>query len=409
MAQREGSTYLILFVATGLLLLGMIILYLVDHADKDTLRAKLEQEKQKLQAAQKDQQEKLKDISELHQLIGGPAASDAWPGNNEYFTNELKGKAEKAINEALADLKVTPRAYTALIQPYPDFQGLLQKLKQARDEAFAARSTANDAELKTKQSSEQMVAELKKNFDQSLKDVQDLQAKYEDLDNKAKAEKAALIAQAEKDKDECSDQIIKLNRTKNFLENQIRALESKIEKLLLESKKEQDYTEIDIDGHIVNVLGASGKAWIDLGRAQHLRNGLVFRVFQTIKGGKRQYKGKVEVQKVDESTSEVRIVEEPDNLNPIVKGDLVASPFYDPKAQPVFVFAGSELESKEVTRDYVVQKMKAYGAQIRDKVDINTDFLVAMKNFEGTPEYKTARELSVPVIRERDLLEFIGR
>ena len=105
----------------------------------------------------------------------------------------------------------------------------------------------------------------------------------------------------------------------------------------------------------------------------------------------------------------MRIVEEPDNLNPIVKGDLVASPFYDPKAQPVFVFAGSELESKEVTRDYVVQKMKAYGAQIRDKVDINTDFLVAMKNFEGTPEYKTARELSVPVIRERDLLEFIGR
>ena len=69
----------------------------------------------------------------------------------------------------------------------------------------------------------------------------------------------------------------------------------------------------------------------------------------------------------------------------------------------------NELESRDVTRQYVEEKMRTYGAQIRDKVDINTDFLVAMKNFEGTPEYKTARELGVTVIRERDLLEFIGR
>jgi NAD-dependent DNA ligase len=53
--------------------------------------------------------------------------------------------------------------------------------------------------------------------------------------------------------------------------------------------------------------------------------------------------------------------------------------------------------------------MKSYGAQIRDKVDINTEFLVATKNFENTPEYKAARELGVTVIRERDLLEFIGQ
>lgn len=409
MAQREGSTYLILFIATGLLFLGMTIAYLVDHADKENLRSEKEKILAKLNTSDNANKKLAAEITEYRVLIGGPSAGDNWPGNNEYSINELKGKAEKAVNEVLADLKEAPRSYTYLVQLYGDLQGLFLKLRQARDEAFVARSTANDGELKTKQSSDQLVGDLKKNYDQSLKDVQDLQAKYEDLDNKSKAEKAALIAQAEKEKDECSDQIIKLNRTKNYHENSIRALESKIDKLLQESKKEKDYTEIDVDGHIVSVLGASGKAWIDIGRAQHLRNGLVFRVFQNIKGGKKLYKGKVEVQKVDETTSEVRIVEEVDGLNPLVIGDLVASPFYDPKAQPVFVFAGSELESKEVTRDYVVAKMKNYGAKIMDKVDINTDFLVAMKNFEGTPEYKTARELGVAVLRERDLLEFIGR
>jgi NAD-dependent DNA ligase len=141
----------------------------------------------------------------------------------------------------------------------------------------------------------------------------------------------------------------------------------------------------------------------------HLSNGLMFRVFQTVKGGKKVYKGRAEVVKVDETNSEVRIVEEVDPLNPIVQGDMVSSPFYDPKANPVFVFAGSELDSKEVTREYVVQKMKNYGAQIRNKVDVNTDFLVALKNFENTPEYKSAREFGVTILREKDLLTFLGQ
>ncbi len=107
--------------------------------------------------------------------------------------------------------------------------------------------------------------------------------------------------------------------------------------------------------------------------------------------------------------SEVRIIDEVDSLNPIAPGDFVASPLYDPESDLIFVFAGTELESGRITRDNLVMKMESYGAKIGDKVDLSTDYLVAMKNYESSPEYRTARELGVTVIRERDLLEFIGR
>ena len=69
----------------------------------------------------------------------------------------------------------------------------------------------------------------------------------------------------------------------------------------------------------------------------------------------------------------------------------------------------AELESPEFTRDYVLTKLKNYGVQVRDKVDLDTDFLVALKNYESTPEYKAAKEFRVTVLRERDLLAYIGQ
>ena len=175
-----------------------------------------------------------------------------------------------------------------------------------------------------------------------------------------------------------------------------------------EQRKTKSIEDIEPDGQILRVASASQVGWINIGRINHLRPGLEFRVFQTVKGGKRQYKGRIEVQQVDENISRVRVVSTDDELNPITEGDYVTSPFYDPKVVPIFVFAGKGLESRDVTEEILRAKIKGYGAEIRDDVDLKTSFLIALKDYEKTPLYKTARELGVAVVREREILEYMG-
>ena len=116
-----------------------------------------------------------------------------------------------------------------------------------------------------------------------------------------------------------------------------------------------------------------------------------------------------EVRRVDEELSECRVIEEVDPLtNPITAGDFVSSPFYDKAEQPVLVFAGTGFTSKDLTTDYLRTKLGSYGVRVSEAVDTDTTFIVALQNYRETDEYRTAQDFRVPVLRERDLLEFIG-
>jgi len=413
MAQREGSIYLYLFIVACVLFIGMTVLYFVNSGEKERLTGALDAAQKKYKTAEDTVKSRDMQLATLRELIAG-SRSEEWQGDinqlrEYYFNDELKGKAEKAINACMAELKQTPRTYKSMAEPYADLPFLFQKLRESRDNEAAARAAADATKLKNEQDNQGVIAKLKEEKDALQQRIQELELKYEDLDGKAKARETELQGQVDKERDLRVESEVKLKRTINFKDNEIKSLLSRLERLQTQVFQEQSIETLEPDAKILYVLNAAGKAWIDLGRADHLTKGLRFRVFQTVKGGKRIVKGSVEVTAIDDKMSEMRIVEELDPLNPIVAGDFVTSPFYDRKATPVFVFAGTEFDSKNVTKEFIVSKMESYGARIRDKVDINTDFLVAMKNFENTPEYKTARELGVRIIRERDLLDFIGQ
>ena len=116
----------------------------------------------------------------------------------------------------------------------------------------------------------------------------------------------------------------------------------------------------------------------------------------------------MEVQRVNKDHSEVRILEQISELNPITSGDMIASPFYNPERSPVFVIAGSQLTTPGISLDYLRTKIEAFGGVSETAVDLNTDFLVLTENYKSSPEYRTGRDLGVTMIRERDLLQFIG-
>lgn len=411
MAQREASVYLYLFIVAVVLFVGMTVMFYTANADRQTLANEKTNLQRKLDRSEATNKQLSGDIYELQELIAGPLAKE-WNSVPElkkhFLEDQLKGKAEKAINDALAALQESPRSYTYLAEPYGDLQSILEKLIQSRDKALAEREAEKAAQVQNKLEAERTIAKLREDKDQAIRQIRDLESRYEDLDNRATARETDLRSQLEQLRLERDQQVTELKRTLNFKENEIRSLQGKIAKMQEQVQREEDIATIEKDGTIQHVLASQGKAWIDLGRVDRIAKGMRFRVFQTVKGGKRIAKGTVEVQKVDERMSEVRIVEETDPLNPIVAGDMIASPFYDRNATPVFVLAGSGLESKDVTKELLVAKIESLGGRVSKEVDEKTDFLVAMKDYENTPEYRAARELQVKILRERDLLEFLG-
>lgn len=411
MAQREGSVYLYLFIVASVLFLIMTVMFFVTNAAKEQETLVKESNERKFRKEEQKAKQLNDDIGTLKDLIAGPSA-EQWqeiPQLKSYFLNdELKAKAEKAIGEALTDLGLPTKVYSYLVEPYGDLAPLLQRLRQVHDVSVAERAAASQREVEVKQNADQAVNTLRTERQTTLDQLRDLQARFEDLDNTGKAKEGELVEQLENVRQEMVAAVTSLRRQINFKDNEIRSLQAKLSQIQEQMRREEDIESIEPDGKIQYVLASSGKAWIDLGRRDHVQKGLQFRVFQTIKGGKRVFKGFVEIAKVDEDMSEVRIVTENDSLNPIVAGDFVASPFYDRQARPVFVFAGSQLESTDVTKQLVIAKMESYGAVVQTEVDQNTDFLVAMMDYENTPEYKTAKALEVKIIRERDLLAYLG-
>lgn len=411
MAQREGSVSFYLFIVSSVLFIVMTVLFFVDNAEKQEALEKLETAERSIVRLDRMRREISDEIDVYKQLIAGANAdewADAAEFRNHFLNDELKAKAEKAINDALTALGEATRSYETLVEPYSDLQVLFQKMIESREDALAKQKAALAIRDKTQQETVDELNTLKQEKEQQLQRIQDIEARYEDLDGTARTRETELLAQIENEREQRVLEVTTLRRQSNFQQNEIRSLQNRLEKLQAQVFKEDSLEGLEPDGELQYVLAQTGKGWINLGKVDHLTKGVRFRVFQTVKGGKKIAKGSVEVQKVDEDMSEVRIIEELDPLNPIVAGDYVSSPFYDPRATPVFVFAGTEMESKEVTREYVVAKVERYGGMVKDSVDQSTDFLVAMKNYENTPEYKTARELGVRVIRERDLLEFIG-
>ncbi len=411
MAQREASVYLYLFIVAVVLFVGMAVMFYTANAERQNVLVAKKSLEGKLRQTEQQNKQLVGEIQELQELIAGPLAKD-WKNTAElkqhFLNEELKGKAERAINEALAALQQPQRTYSYLAEPYGDLQSMLEKLIQSRDRALAEREAEKAVQVQNKQEAERTIAKLKEDKEQAIRQIRDLESRYEDLDNRATSRENDLRSQLEQLRLERDQQVTELRRTLNFKENEIRSLQAKVAKMQEQIQREEDIETIEKDGTIQHILASQGKVWIDLGREDRIAKGMRFRVFQTVKGGKRVGKGTIEVQRVDERMSEARILEETDPLNPIVQGDMIASPFYDRRTRPIFVLAGSALESKDMTKELLVARIESLGGSVSKEVDERTDFLVAMKDYENTPEYRAARELQVKILRERDLLEFLG-
>ena len=106
----------------------------------------------------------------------------------------------------------------------------------------------------------------------------------------------------------------------------------------------------------------------------------------------------------------------PNRNDPIVRGDLIFTPTFDPQAQLIFTFLG---ERSSATSPYdkseLQQKLKEIGAKVENQISTQTDYVILLgatddaRGPEIEAEAERAAQYGVTFMTEKELLEFLGR
>ena len=412
MAQRESSVFLYLFVVAMMLFVLMTVAFFMRHNEIPPLENEMATLKAKNVTLEGDKKEFLKANKRLRGFIVGENQTAEFPTADD-IEQEMTGALERVaahMAEAHKDLGSNiDVSYKYLVAPLPEFKGIFDSYRTLGAEAVSERDEADATFTAAIASREDTIKTLTQDLAEQRSLVAEAQQEVEDAKSSHLTIVERLKQEFEEKEEEWTEKELGTNRQLQRKDSEIGTLGILVKKLQARGRQLLTLEDAKPDGKLVHVSNELGKGWVNIGRRNHLKTGLIFRVYRPIKGGKKMYKGRIEVRQVDEQQAEVRIIEQVDpERNPITSGDLITSPFYDQKEEPIFVFAGTKLTSQEMTEDFLRAKLKGYGVAVKGSVDINTSYLVALQDYEKTTEFKVAERLGVPVLREKELMEFIG-
>lgn len=272
----------------------------------------------------------------------------------------------------------------------------------------AAADTKDSEFLREVESRETIVAGKMDEINQLKGRNENLQTQLESAETDGRDTARRLREQIELSADESRIEIARKDREIWVLRNQLGQSRRRISHLESEIVSQKNFDEVDPDGQVIQVADELGFAWVNLGRRDRLRAGLVFDVFAYVKGGKKLRKGQIEIMSVEDEIAKARVLGTLDSFNPISSGDYVTSPFYSKTDVPTFVFAGDKLANSRYSLEEIERRITDYGGKVEREVRIETTFVVAIDGYEASPVYATARSLGITILGERDLLNFVG-
>ena len=404
MASKGGVhiSYLVVAVVICLGLVGVVFMQngKVEQAKQDAVTAKEDKSK-----AEANQRKQYLELVQARRLLIGPDGEDSTPDYDGLNALLSKAGEELAKSDAARSAQGFESMQGYIETSFPVIVSWRERYENSQTETEAQSALAEERE-RTRREHENLAQETERTLRSEKNDVtQELERAQAD----AAATEERLREDLENREEELSAEIAKLVRDLRIQSNLRKRAEDRLERLLEERRIAQTFDKVDPDGEIVQVSEELGFAWIDLGRKHRLEAGTVFDVFQFVKGGQRKPKGKVEVVKVDGDMAQVSITHLLDDLDPMLPGDKIVSPFYSPDDKPIFVLAGSEMSTRRISVDELKRRIERFGGVLQEDVSISTGFVVCLRGYEESDEYRDARQLGVTVLSEDQILSFIGQ
>jgi len=313
-----------------------------------------------------------------------------------------------------------------------------QELRGALTEAKNnVKSTLRSEESKIRNDTDAGISKLQEDKDASIRRVA--------------AEKKAL------DRDEK-----KYRQDRNYQQSTLDELKRQLDYLTSREPERADVQE-RADGQVVLSDPVNNTICINIGTAHGVRNGFRFECYALKPGDRKNTKAYLEVRRASPNVSECMIITKPielpkdplsnyagsqpeeqfspyqqsgkagsllqgltavpkkgqmgmNTMNPIVVGDYVQNPFFNPYKRYTFYIAGDKTIQQGQQKSAIAYQwphiksvIEQYGGKVAEKVDLTVNYMVAQKNPQDDPQFGKGVTLGIPVIHEWEIFRFLDQ
>ncbi len=401
MAARSSLNVLVIALLS-VVVLGLIFgLVLQDKTLQDALK-KAGDAKQKLTAETESHGQTKLDFGKLRELVTGSTEVVELPVIDEYIA-----QASKFLDAKKTDTAVTggEKKYSNFRELLAAYQSSLARMYVLVDESTKANRDSNQRLAQAEERHKGQIESLKKEITDGTQKLNRAVTETTDIES-AKAELEQKLNKQITDKeDELTQAIYRADRDKTLAAQRNAQLTDTITRLKMERVPEKDLAKAPAHGAILRVANKH-TAFVDLGRRDFLRPGLVFEVYEQ-RGATRFHKGMIEVNRVDDTWSQVTITQAGSELEPIIAGDKIWSPFFRKDRAPRIAFAGEKLATPLLSLDLMKRKLGEAGVTVANDVGVDTDYVIAIDGYQDSPMYEKARLFGVMILRESEILTYI--
>ena len=415
MAKSESQGLqiaLILCVLMLLLFVGTTYYFFRQYSEAAAMSQKDKEETTKMQAS-------LRDITEeLHKLkvkAGFPETI-------------ALGDWEKSVGE---DMKLYAPTLTPEQQSYREaLKQLADALRESSTNLAATKAdllAQQDINEKREAAKEKQIVAHKTSFEEADKAYKAAQGEFMEVRGRLDKEKADQLAINQKAIEDFDKEREAKSRVIAQYENQIGLNKAQLSQQQETIAELEGKTQAVPDGTIRRV-SQRGTVWIDVGESDHLPRQLAFSVYGVDQNGvaRDKRKGAIEVtQIIGPHLAEAKILED-DIVNPIVPGDQIYTPLWQPGRQERFALAGfmdldgDDLSDRALVRDMITMSGGAIDAELDDQgkmqgaLSIETRYLILGPKKEDTAEAAVckieaeAKDLGIEVISLANFLERTG-
>ena len=400
MAARSSLNVLVIALLS-VVVLGLIFgLVLQDQTLKNAKKFAADMEKAKKDAEAAHELTK-KERAELREFITGSIEAVQLANIEDYLTQAVKDLDAKTAGGAVAAVEKKGGNFLDVVASY---RAAVARLMLSIEEAGRSGHETNQRAVQREEKHKAEVEALKKQIldrDEELQRVRGIIDAAADLTVVGERLSKQL---AEKD-DDLTQAVHQLDREKTLSAQRIARLADTINRLQSERIPPKDLAKAAPHGSVLRVADKH-LAYIDLGRRDFVRPGLVFQVYEQ-RGVTRFPKGMVEINRVEDTWSQVTITQSGSELEPIIAGDKIWSPFYRKEQAPRVAIAGDKLATPVLSLDLMKRKLAQAGVTVTPDVDIDTDYVIAVEGYLDSAVYEKARTHAVMILKESEILPYV--
>jgi hypothetical protein len=423
-SENQGlQISLIIFVILTIVLSVTTFLFWKDASDQRTAFQSAETEKNNAQAAERQMMETTNNV--LNLVAGAPS-------------NEAGGTAATVSARATrltTDFEADKQKWTTFPEDQHNYRAmtnylydlrldLLAKLDAEQKKSMSLQSQYDELQRTT----QAQLAESKRIADATQKDLQDMQARAKnDQDGQAqKYTELAATLQTKTQEYQAAQQ--QFNATTATLIKEQQTREGELLNTKNDLERVMGITPTPVDGQVVWVSQRGGVLLVNLGSDDYLPRQVGFSVYDrdTTLATNDTMKGKIEITRViGPHMAEAKILDD-DMRKPIIAGDKVASPLWDPGRQERFALVGfldidgDNRDDREVLRSLITMSGGIIDAEDTDKeprnLTVDTRFIVVGAETKMEQEQvekfsdlmREAEDLGVTKLNIADLLDQLG-